>query len=298
MLLAALVALTLGAGWGFVVLALGLGTLIGHHLWQVHRLARWADTPLDVPVPEARGAWRLAFSALYRRTRTRTERQRDLATTIERFRSAVEALPDGMVIIDAANRIQWANVRAQAHLGIDLAKDAGRPLLNFMRQPEVVQYLETANFTDALVVDSQREPGTTLSIQVVPFGIEERLLISRNVTQVEAVARMRRDFIANVSHELKTPLTVVTGFLETLLDMELEPRQRTRYLHLMTEQAGSMQRLVDDLLTLSALEGEQVTRAETSFAVLPLLLRCVGRRQCAVGSRAQDRRSMSPTPRS
>jgi two-component system phosphate regulon sensor histidine kinase PhoR len=272
LVLAALVALTFGAGWGFAALAIGLGTVIGHHLWQVHRLARWADTPQDVPVPEARGAWRLAFSALYRRTRTRTERQRDLATTIERFRSAVEALPDGMVIIDAANRIQWANARAQAHLGIDVAKDAGRPLLNFMRQPEVVQYLETANFTDALVVDSQREPGTTLSIQVVPFGIDERLLISRNVTQVETIARMRRDFIANVSHELKTPLTVVTGFLETLQDMKLEPRRRTRSLQLMTEQASSMQRLVDDLLTLSALEGELGARAETSFAVLPLLL--------------------------
>ncbi len=80
--------------------------------------------------------------------------------------------------------------------------------------------------TDAVVVESLREPGVTLSIQVVPFGIDERLLISRDITQLEAVARMRRDFIANVSHELKTPLTVVSGFLETLQDLELEPRQR------------------------------------------------------------------------
>ena len=104
----------------------------------------------------------------------------------------------------------------------------------------------------------------TLSIQVVPFGIEERLLISRNISQLEAVARMRRDFIANVSHELKTPLTVVTGFLETLQDLELDPRQRARYLQLMAEQAKSMQRLVDDLLTLSALESEQNPLAEAA----------------------------------
>ncbi len=155
-----------------------------------------------------------------------------------------------------------------------------------------------ANFTDSVVVDSQREPGATLSIQVVPFGVDERLLISRNITQIEAVARMRRDFIANVSHELKTPLTVVTGFLETLQDMELEPRQRTRYLQLMTEQANSMQRLVDDLLTLSALESEQGARAETSFAVLPLLLEIVRRCERAVGRTDTRSRSMSPTPRS
>ena len=152
--------------------------------------------------------------------RTRTLRHRDLAATIERFRNAVEALPDGMAIIDAANRILWANARAQAHLGLDLAKDTGRPLLNLMRQPDVVRYFEAGDFTDAVVIDSLRGTGTTLSIQVVPFGVDERLLISRDITQLEAVARMRRDFIANVSHELKTPLTVVSGFLETLQDLE------------------------------------------------------------------------------
>ncbi len=176
------------------------------------------------------------------------------------------------MIVDAANRIEWANARAQEHLGLDLAKDTGRPLLNLLRQPEVVRYFEAQEFADAVIIDSQRGKGSTLSIQVVPFGTDERLLISRDITQLEAVARMRRDFIANVSHELKTPLTVVSGFLETLQDLELEPRQRTRYLQLMAEQAASMQRLVDDLLTLSALESEQNPVAESEFAIVPLLL--------------------------
>jgi len=272
LILAGFVALLVGTGWAATLLAVGLGAIIGIHLWQIHGLVRWADAPLDAQVPEARGAWGLAFSALYRRVRTRTLHHRDLATTIERFRNAVEALPDGMVIVDAANRILWANARAQAHLGLDLAKDTGRPLLNLMRQPEVVRYFEAGDFTDAVIVDSLRGAATTLSLQVVPFGIDERLLISRDITQLEAVARMRRDFIANVSHELKTPLTVVAGFLETLQDLELEPRQRAQYLQLMAEQARSMQRLVDDLLTLSALESEPGIGVETSFAVVPMLL--------------------------
>ena len=272
LVLAALAALALGAVASIVVLGVGLCLVVGVHLWHLDRLARWADADLDAEVPEAGGAWGLAFSALYRRVRSRALRHRDLATTIERFRSAVEALPEGMVILDAGNRIEWANVRAQAHLGIDLAKDVGQSLLNFVRQPEVVRYFETGDFTDAVVIDSLREAGTTLSIQVVPFGAEERLLISRNITQLEAVARMRRDFIANVSHELKTPLTVVAGFLETVQDLDLEPRQRTRYLQLMAEQAKSMQRLVDDLLTLSALESEQSALMESAFDVVPLLL--------------------------
>ena len=224
-------------------------------------------------------------------------RQRDLATTIERFRSAVEALPEGMVILDAANRIEWANARAQAHLGIDLAKDAGQPLLNFVRQPEVVRYFEAGDFADSVVVDSQREPGTTLSIQVVPFGVDERLLISRNITQIEAVARMRRDFIANVSHELKTPLTVVSGFLETLQDMELEPRQRTRYLQLMTragEQHAAPRRRPADACRRSRASRTRSRRHVVRGA--PAAARSLGRREGAVGRPAQDRRSTSAEP--
>src|SRR4030095_2332737 len=91
-------------------------------------------------------------------------------------------------------------------------------------------------------------------------------------TQLEAVARMRRDFIANVSHELKTPLTVISGFVETLQELDLDERQRMRFLQLMREQAASMKRLVEDLLTLSALESEQNTLADEPFAIVPLLL--------------------------
>ena len=109
---------------------------------------------------------------------------------------------------------------------------------------------------------------------------------------------MRRDFIANVSHELKTPLTVITGFLETLQDLELEPRQRTRYLQLMTEQAKSMQRLVDDLLTLSALESEQNALRRQRVRRRPAAARALGRRQGAVRPPAQGRRSTSASRRS
>jgi two-component system, OmpR family, phosphate regulon sensor histidine kinase PhoR len=270
--LTAIVWLVLGAEWALIVLAVGAGGIIAFHLWQLDRLARWAAGALETPVPEGRGSWRAAFSALYRRVRSGLAFQRDLARTIERFRSAAEAIPDGIVVLDVRDRIRWANARAQSQFGLDAAHDVGRPLLNLVRQPEIIGYLDRADFTDAVVIDSQRIPGVTLSIQVVPFGVDEKLLISRDITQLESVARMRRDFIANVSHELKTPLTVVSGFLETLQDLALEPRQRDRCLQLMQEQAKSMERLVNDLLTLSSLESEQNALAEAPFAMVPLLL--------------------------
>jgi two-component system phosphate regulon sensor histidine kinase PhoR len=235
-------------------------------------LARWAAGDIDAPVPEGRGVWRRAYSAIYQRVRERIAVQRDLAHTVARFRGAAEALPDGMVVLDAQDRIEWANRRAQHQLGIAPETDIGSPLTNLARDPGFVRYLDGGDYTGSVIVPSQREAGVTLSIQIVPFGTDEKLLICRDITQVEAVARMRRDFIANVSHELKTPLTVVSGFVETMQDLDLDTQQRRRFLQLMQEQSRNMQRLVADLLTLSALESDQNPLSDAQFAMVPLAL--------------------------
>jgi two-component system, OmpR family, phosphate regulon sensor histidine kinase PhoR len=270
--LAGIVWALFGAVPALVVLGLGWGAILVSHARNLDRLTHWAGANLDTPVPEGSGAWRAPFTALYRRVRTRAAYQRDLAHTIQRFQSAAEAIPDGMVVLDSANRIKWANVRSRAHLGLDDRHDIGSPLMNIVRQPEVVRFLEAGDFADPIVIESQREAGVTLAIQIVPFGVDEKLLISRDITRIEAVAKMRRDFIANVSHELKTPLTVIAGFLETLQELDLDEKQRERFIQLMQEQARSMQRLVEDLLTLSSLESEQNPLTDEPFAIVGLML--------------------------
>ena len=262
---------TVGGASAVAVLALGFLGVVILNLRQINALAHWADGDLDAPVPEGRGAWRIPFTRIYRRVRARAAVQRDLAHTIARFQSAAEAVPDGMVVLDAQNRIRWANRRAQRQLGVSPDTDVGTPLVNLLREPAFVRYLDGGDFTEAVVIPSARESGVTLSMQLVPFGIEEKLILCRDITQLEAVARMRRDFIADVSHELKTPLTVISGFVETLQDLDLDERQRQRYLALMEEQAQNMRRLVEDLLTLSSLESEHNPLAEVPFAVAPLL---------------------------
>ncbi len=289
-LVLALVVGYLAGPWaGFGVLAAGWGAILYHHLLGLRALANWSASALDAPVPTGSGAWAAAFTALHRRVRLRSARQRDLKLALERFQNAAEAIPDGMVVIDEENRIRWANRRAVVHLGLDLDHDRGQPLANIARQPAFLRYLEAGDFSDSVTVESQRLPGLALQVQIVPFGTEERLVISRDVSRLEAVSRMRRDFIANISHELKTPLTVVTGFVETLQDLDLAPGQRERYLGLIHEQARSMQRLVDDLLTLSALESEQSPPADVEFALAPLLHeRAADARALSAGQHAVD----------
>ncbi|MGE5168941.1 MAG: phosphate regulon sensor histidine kinase PhoR, partial [Rudaea sp.] len=271
-------ALTLGAwlvsgsGVALVVLAVGAGAIIAFHLSQLRLLSDWATGPLDTEVPEGRGVWGHIFAAIHRRMRARAAYERDLRQIIERFQQASAAIPDGIVVLDAANRIDWANARALAQLGLDLAHDRGQPIVNLVRQPEFQRYLEAGDYGTSIVVASQREVNRKLALQLVPFASDQKLLMSRDVTELEAVARMRRDFIANVSHELKTPLTVISGFVETLQDVDIDERQRRRFLGLMHEQAKNMQRLIADLLTLSALESEQNPVHEERFDVVPLLL--------------------------
>jgi two-component system, OmpR family, phosphate regulon sensor histidine kinase PhoR len=271
MVLALAVGLIDGVAAALTVVAVGSLAIIVWHLLQLDALARWASGPIEVPVPEGRGTWALAYAALYHRVRLRSARQRDLRLALDRFVSGARALPEGVVVLDADDRIEWANPRAEAHLGLDLKHDSFAPIVNLVRHPAFVQYLAVGDFSEPVIIQSSRESALTLSLQIVPFGVEEKLLMSRDITRLEAVARVRRDFIANVSHELKTPLTVLAGFIETLTDVEMDERQRQRCLALMREQANSMQRLVEDLLTLSALESEQLVN-EGEFAVVPLLL--------------------------
>ncbi|HEX6138200.1 MAG TPA: phosphate regulon sensor histidine kinase PhoR [Casimicrobiaceae bacterium] len=264
--------IVIGSGAALLVLAIGAVAIIGFHLRHLQRIGDWADGPLDAEVPEGRGVWAQPFAAIYRRVRIRSAYERDLRHIIERFQQASEAIPDGIVVLDAGNRIDWANPRALAQLGLALKQDRGQPIVNLLRQPEFHRYLDAGDYGASIIVASNRDPGRRLALQLVPFAADQKLLMSRDVTELEAVGRMRRDFVANVSHELKTPLTVISGFVETLQDVDVDARQRARFLQLMQEQARNMQRLVADLLTLSALESDQNPLHEDRFAVVPLLL--------------------------
>jgi len=264
--------LTLAVGgphWALGVLAAGALGIILFHLHHIQLVTDWAAGSPDDPVPAGRGTWATTFSAIYRRVRLRRAYQRDLRQVIDRFRQAAEALPDGVIVLDAKNRIEWMNERAVVLLALDPQGDRRQPIANLVRSPDFQRYAESGDFREPVIVHQSREP-SMLSMQIVPFGADEKLLLCRDVTQAEVLARMRRDFIANVSHELKTPLTVLSGFVETMQDIELERRQRDRYLALMHEQTRNMQRLVDDLLALSALESEHTPPDDSEFEVVPL----------------------------
>ncbi len=223
-------------------------------------------------MPEGTGSWDEVLSALHRYERAAAGRQSELADALARFRRAAQAMPDGVVLLDAHNVIEWCNDNAAAMLDLDPRADIGRPISNLVRDPSFIEYLSAPveDWPRAARVPASR--GMVLSIRLIPYGEEQKLMLARDVTQAERVETMRRDFVANVSHELRTPLTVLVGFLETVRELKLDPQRVRDYLGMMGEQAGRMHRIIDDLLALSVLESAPPPPLER-IAVAPLLER-------------------------
>ena len=226
-------------------------------LWLVLRLIHWAGCPLGTPTPSASGAWGAVFEALHRRARLASAEREHATQELDRFRRAAEALPDGVMILDGHRNIEWMNLHAEACLGLKAPVDTGSRITHLLREPEFLEYLDGPDHRGVpLELHTQRNPGRSLQIQAAPFAAGRTLLLVRDVTQLQKLATMRRDFVANVSHELKTPLTVTLGFVETALEAleDTPPPEIAHYLQTAAEQARRMQQLIDDLLTLSALE--------------------------------------------
>ncbi len=227
-------------------------------LWQEFRLARWLEAPDEVEPPDATGTWGDIFYRLQKLQRRQKASTSELTNALEQFEHAAQAVPDGMVILAGNEQIEWCNPASRRYMGLDCERDRGQFIRYLMRQAHFLEFLDAADYSRRLVCKSPVNRDLTLSLQLVPFGEGKKLLVARDITELERVDAMRRDFIANVSHELRTPLTVVGGFVETLADAtELPAGESKRYFELMLDHTRRMQRLLDDLLTLSRLESEE-----------------------------------------
>lgn len=262
-----------GAIWGFGVFSGLLLLLALYHLSKMRALAEWAHQPFGTPVPRAQGVWDQVFSDLNRRSRLGEAQRLRLSSSLEQFRDASQAMPDGVAFLSGNGVIEWINQQAERHFGLEAARDLGAPITNLVREPDFVAFLEGGDYAQPLLFRSRRNSRSTLLVQVIPYGEGHRLVLSRDITQLERLENMRRDFVANVSHELRTPLTVISGFLETMEDglTEYDIGQMRHFLALASEQAGRMQRLIEDLLSLSALETGAPDPVEEDIRVADLL---------------------------
>lgn len=259
-----------------------LGVLLGSWLWLVDdswragRLLSWLRRAELASAPAQRsGLWGEAGERARRWLRLQSQQTQASDERLHDMLSALQASPNGVVLLDDEGRIEWCNQISNAQFGFDAARDRMQNIGNLVRDPAFSHYLSAQDFSHDLILqgrDSTPARPMRLSVQIYPYGDGRRLLLSRDVTAQEQAEAMRRDFVANVSHEIRTPLTVLMGFVETLQTLQLPEDERARYLAMMAQQSARMQHLVEDLLALSRLEGSPLP-GFTQWTPVGLLLR-------------------------
>ena len=183
-------------------------------------------------------------------------------------------------MLDSDGNLEWWNRAAETLLGLKTPQDSGQPVTNLVRHPRFKEYFEQDSYAEPLI-PSPTNDRVRIQLYLTRYGNNEHLMLVRDVTRIHQLEQMRKDFIANVSHELGTPLTVICGYLETLLDNaeEVNPRW-TRALQQMQQQGGRMQTLLNDLLLLAKLEATDYPSDNQPVR---------GRRACCNRSRATPR---------
>ena len=251
------------AGWTVAVALLAYWVV--YQLYYLQKTMQWLEDFRLEKVPHGAGTWDLIFAKIYRIAKSGEQQRQQLAETLKDFRSATQAMPDGVVTLDEDNQVIYANEQAEEQLGISNEKDSGRNLINIVRHPDFVAYLNGTDWDKSIVLRGLRDSERVLQLQLIPYGTHQRLLMTRDITQLDRLETTRRDFVANVSHELKTPLTVLSGFLETIRELPVTEAQRNQYLGLMHAQAHRMENIVEDLLVLSKLESTNAPAQEDSI---------------------------------
>jgi two-component system, OmpR family, phosphate regulon sensor histidine kinase PhoR len=246
-----------------------LGALLAWQFVNLFRLQHWLRHRSNEEPPDIGGVWGDVIGVIGRIYRRKQFHKRRVTQLFREFRRLSAALPDGVVLLSASREIQWFNRTAANLLGLRRKVDLGLPIANLVRNPEFASYLERPSAAGGVVIRVQSGE-IWLALLVIPAG-EQYLMLVRDVTREARLEQMRKDFVANASHELRSPLTVISGYLDALAEDDgLIPEWREPIAD-MRRQAMRMREIVDDLLDLSRLEAT-ADEAPMSAVDMPALV--------------------------
>ncbi len=260
------------SGYLFPALFLGALSLVFWHLFNLYRLDRWLTRPKRSNPPDAVGIWGQTFYKIHRLQIKNRKRKRRFAQLLREFRKSTTAMPDGTIILNEQNQIEWFNRAAADLLGLVGARDTGQRIDNLIRNPKFISYLESSDFEEALELKSPFHEDIQISVQIIRYGRrDQRLLLVKDVTRLANLERTRRDFVANASHELRTPLTVIGGYLDTMAADDDFPEEWKQPVTQMQQQSRNMTAIVSGLLELSRLESLKTAAPRQVVDLGPLI---------------------------
>ncbi|MBF0469939.1 MAG: DUF3329 domain-containing protein [Gammaproteobacteria bacterium] len=235
------------------------------HLYHLNQLILWASQSGHQQLPNGSGVWGEVEYHLRKMHRASSKRESRLNRQVRRFQLTTASLPLGLVLLGRNRTIEWFNTMAAEHLRLNENLHLGRQLDKVLREQNLVDWLEAITTQRETLLSSPLAEEQILELKLSIFSKKRGLLLMRDVTREKNLQQMRQDFVTNASHELKTPLTVINGYLETLCDAEIEPtpiwqERLKRSLNQMQEHSQRMKQIIDDLLYLSRMEKEEIER--------------------------------------
>lgn len=241
------------------------------NLYQLRRFDQWLNrgsTEVDSEPPESFGLWGEIFDGIYRLQKQERRSSTYLSNIIDKAQESSAALEMAVVMINKQGNLDWWNVAAERLLGFKFPQDRNQSITNLIRDPRFSDYFHNESYDETLKIDAPGKNNRILEFQIALFGEHERLMIVRDITQLHRLESMRKDFVGNVSHELGTPITVIKGYLETILDNLHEMDEKWhKPINQMHQQSLRMENIVRDLLILSSLETKGLTKTQDVIAL-------------------------------
>ena len=240
---------------GLIVCLFTLSIYFILHVYWINKLSKWLNNPSLSNLPHGTGVWQNIFSKHYQILKSNKKSKKELVSTLDQFIQAAEALMDGVVALNENNEIMWSNKKSQVMLNLNPKKDTGQPINYIFRNTDLISYLDGGDFEKSIKINLEAQNEKIIEIKIVLFGEKQKVLVAKDISQTIKIESERKQFISNVSHELKTPLTVILGFIETFEDMfKSNSNEQKNMLKIMSKQAYRMSKLIDDLLLLSNVE--------------------------------------------
>ena len=273
--IALLLALGAFVGWTYGNLERGLlvAALLAL-LWQLRNLIAFERASRSGDFRFFRhgeGIWQQLFSRFSFERERGHRYKRQMRRVLKEVRKSIDAMPDAAVVINADNDVVSSNRAAKQLVGLKPKKDRGQRVDNIIRSPGLTALLQDNDSSKTADIESPVQENVWLNCRVVPYGADQKLLLIRDVSDRMRLSKIRRDFVANASHELRSPLTVISGYLETFADDEQVPEHLVRPLSQMQSQARRMTTIIKELLELSRLEGAGRADAEQAIDVAALI---------------------------
>lgn len=261
-----------GSDWAIFTSISILSIPLVYSYINLARLKKFIQTDSVENISLPSGYWEEIYFGLQRLVKGLKQKIRNIEQQHDHFIEAFQASPNGIVMLDENDQIEWCNSIAERFFGLNFKRDALQRINFLIRRPEFIQYFVKRNFEEPLLLERMgSNSNLSLMIQAFPFGQKRHLLLVQNITDLQKADAMRRDFVANVSHEMRTPITVLMGFLETVQSLKLSKEQQDQYFDLMMSQAQRMKTLVEDLLTLANLESNALPAATNELQMNTLM---------------------------